>query len=61
MIEVNISDHKSLQEYKEKLYPYSNKDETIQVVQDKFLATDFLLNSNKQRYNTLLQDIKTTI
>ena len=34
MCEVNISDHKLLQEYEETFNPYSNKYKTIQILQD---------------------------
>ena len=50
--------HKLLQEYKEKVNPSSNTGKTIQIVQDEFLATDFIFNSGQQRYNNMLRDLK---
>ena len=38
--------------------PFSNKEKTRQTFQGKFLATSFIFNSDQQRYNTLLWDIK---
>ena len=41
MCDVNISDHKILQQYEEKLNISSSKGKTSQIVWDKFLDMDF--------------------